>query len=397
MEMRYSLNMRGGGRLKQIIDGEQAIHAVIYLYCPHSMKSSLSACSSLPLSHPIMPGKNRFASLQDPEDARRMMEQRGLGNSIPHADADQGLTTGVIEERVRRPYASIPETIETFDRPRARPPTVSPLSTNAQGLLQDNPLINAIIESSRAQVESMAAEIMQWKRTVDEKDAELAYLRDATRRLMAERQEFDDQIKAIRRIVEVKPEGRELPPLRQSQRDPGVKVNSKSEETTPSGSTLHSAHDNKPNGTLKPQTQSQNKPQTKSSTPGTQDDKARRTPNRYYKPRKPNNPAARTETRLRRAKTIFDLPKEAIERIVRHLSPPLANPLLRADPIYETSPLFDDSWNTDLEHWAGTCMRFSRILRGNYRWKVVRFDDEDPIGWHERVERMPPRIRPFVQ
>lgn len=356
-----------------------------------------------------MPSKNRFASLEDPETSGRADEEpvtlttgyigvSSTSKTQRPASKPVALTTGVLEisepaaelgARERRPYGGIAETKESFERSTATPPAASPYSSNAQELLQsENPLINAIIESSRAQVESMAAEIIQWKRKVDEKDAELAYLRDATRRLLAERQEFDDQIKAIRKIVEVKPEVRELPTLRQDLPPSNSKTQDKTESKPVS---TNVKPESKTNGHKTP---AYNKPAVNPYFSTTSDDpKPKRAPQRYYKPRKPN--PTRTEPR-RRQKTIFDLPKEAISLIVFHLSPPPPNPLHRSDPVLETSPLFDNVWNPDLENWSRTCVRFSRILRG-WRWRVLRFDDEDPIGWHARIEKMPSRIRPLVQ
>lgn len=333
------------------------------------------------------------------------MAQLGLGDTLGN-DVDEERARAGLGERTRRPYGGVAETTETFQRGPSASSSDGPVLTtgfldvtpSANAVRHDDPLLDAIIESSRAQVESMAKEIMQWKRTVDQKDAELAYLKDATRRLLAERQEMDDQIKAIRKIVEPKPEGRELPPL-QSHDLPDVEVNGKSEEPkvtvkpTPQSNPDNKAN-NKSHGTAKAQPPPNKAAGNPNPSVTPEETRPKRAPYRYRGSRKPHHP--RSDARPRRSKTIFDLPKAAIESIVWYLSPP-PNPLLRSDPLREASALFDEVWNAHLDAWARTCTRFSRILRGNYRWKVLKFDDEDPMGWHEKVERMPPKIRPFVQ
>ena len=355
-----------------------------------------------------MPGRNRF-SYEDPENARRLLAQLGLGDSLNH-DADEERDNAGLGERTRRPYGGVAETTETFQREPSA--SSSPEAIVATGFLDfqsseplsahevrhNDLLLDAIIESSRAQVDSMAKEIVQWKRTMDQKEAELAHLRDAVQRLLAERQEMQDQIKAIRKIVEPKPEGMDLPPLR-SHGLAGANPKSKPEDPKITSKPASAVNPeiragSNTNGNAKTQRAHGKTARNPDSSSTIEEPKPRRAPYRYRGPRKPHHP--RPDARPRRPKTIFDLPKVAIDSIAWHLCPP-ANPLQRLDPVRETSALFDEVWNADLDAWARTCTRFSRILRGTYRWKVLKFDDEDPIGWHEKVERMPQRIRPFVQ
>jgi hypothetical protein len=333
----------------------------------------------------------------DPEQARRLLEELGLADHLPTADADTDdedvtLIPG-FGERVRRPYATTVEAEEIAspqinrdaapenqrpqpNRSPRQPGSRAERSANgpAHVVRQDDPLLDAIIESSKAQVESMAAEVFEWKRKVDVRDVEIASLKEMNRRLQEEKEELEGQIAAIRKIV-----------------DPGNEKRGSSDEGQ--------VRREEPQTASTPAAQALPKPQAVAPKPDDGFQKpARRGGHRYRGSRKPNTNSHRpTEhTRPRRAKTIFDLPKELIDSIVDFLCPS-PNHTQRLVPVRETSKLFDKVWNKDLENWSRTCTRFSRILRSNYWWKVVKFDDEDAMGWHAKAEQISAKNRAFVR
>lgn len=328
----------------------------------------------------------------DSEHVRRVLADLGFGDVLPSADGtddeDEEPAAPVpgFGERVRRPYATTVEPEVVATATHAEPRTTRRLDINTpHALRQDDPLLNAIIESSQSQIESMGAELMEWKMQSDMRDAEIRSLKESNRRLLAEKQFLEAQLSAIRQIIDTGP-GKE-----------------KSKDGGPSRSEEKQATHNAQKPTQKP-TQ---KPPTAPAPVKPEETNGFEKPGRrggarggyrYRGSRKPNSQPHRQpeHTRPRRAKTIFDLPRELINSIVDYLSPP-ANPKKRLDPVRETSKLFDRVWNKDLDNWSRTCTRFSRILRSNYWWKVIQFDDEDPVGWHEKAEQISPKNRAFVR
>lgn len=341
----------------------------------------------------------------DPEQARRLLEQLGLADHFPAAngetDEEEAAPIPGFGERVRRPYAAAGGQEETAlpqvgDRNTDAQDRTQPTrntrtqesrsgraaNTPAHVLRPDDPFLDAVIESSKTQLESMSAEIFEWKAKVDARDAEIASLKETNARLQEEKAELEGQIAAVRRIVGAEGEKEKSPK--------GYQVHG---EERPTQTVPEKATASMPNTYNPP------KPQVTASRSDDGFHKVTRRGGHHHRgSRKPNTQSRRPaeHTRPRRARTIFDLPKELIDSIVDYLCPS-PNPKQRLEPVRETSKLFDKVWNKDLENWSRTCTRFSRILRSNYWWKVVKFDDEDAMAWHEKAEQISAKNRAFVR